>query len=110
MKPKTRNAGEAQIEDVVKTGDETGVIVQPEAWRQIMMLKASLVHLQKPHEVEVGNDHSNRSTVIDTDHLIDIMSTRSKQLIAMDAESVIRGGNKIANLLGSSIQTPTTMP
>ena len=75
MKPKTRNAGVAQIEDVVQTGDETGVIVQPEAWQQIMMLRASLVHRQKRHEVEaeVGNDHSSKQTVIDMSQPIDTM-------------------------------------
>ena len=65
-----KNAEGERIEDERPTVDVNGAIVQPEAWQQIMTLKASLVRRQKPHEVEVevANDHNSNKTVIDTDH------------------------------------------
>ena len=109
MKPQTRNAGEAQIGNEAQTADGAEAIAQPEAWRQIMMLKAYLAHRQSRRGVEVVNDHGSRYTAVDTNHEIVTMNTRTTWWNAMDVGNVIWEDNKIVNSLGMIILMPTGM-
>ena len=55
------------------------------------------------------NDQGSLYKAIDMSHVIEIMSSHTAHLTAMDAVNVIQGGNKIANSLYRTILMQTEM-
>ena len=91
------------------TGEEAGAIAQHEVCARVTMPEVSLVHQLSPQEAGVVNNQGSLHQAVDTNHVIEIMSSHTAHLTAMDAVNVIQGGNKIANSLYRTILMQTEM-